>query len=195
ARKRAFLLDSADGRGPRIGLLLKELGLVATLAAPYARDPAVQNLIGSPRLDSTHWRSISWRDSNAGYANGRFAMDINAIWVPRALESISTIASALTSIGFAQQQLDGFSPPGAAGRPIPVVNTDPATGLLLRDSADNTADAVAGVRRDVQAIVRAYPVGLFVDRLGPLVANDAYAPPSVWEVFRRDTYHSPRVVW
>ena len=63
ARKRAFLLDSADGRGPRIGLLLKELGLVATLAAPYARDPVVQNLIASPRLDATHWRSISWRAS------------------------------------------------------------------------------------------------------------------------------------
>ena len=46
-----------------------------------------------------------------------------------------------------------------------------------------------------QAIMRPYPVGLFVDRLGPVVANDAYAPPSVWEVFRRDTYHSPRVVW
>jgi hypothetical protein len=43
--------------------------------------------------------------------------------------------------------------------------------------------------------VRLYPVGLLVDRLGPLVANDAYAPPSVWEAFRRDTYHSPRVVW
>ncbi|HEY1952679.1 MAG TPA: hypothetical protein VGG76_07720 [Gemmatimonadaceae bacterium] len=275
ARKKAFLLDTSDGRGPRIVQLLKELGLVASLAAPYARDPVVQNLIGSPRLDSTHWRSISWRDSNAGYANGRFAMDINAIWVPRALESISTIAGALTAIGFTQQQLDGFSPQGAAGRqladllhdpaylqhalqnwrgasrhfvvtmtpqeihtrvsaklawlpaseraywqrvlastgadnsaltflaisldsagrPIPVVNTDPATGLLLRDPTDNSPDAVAGVRRDVQAIVRAYPVGLFVDRLGPLVANDAYAPPSVWEAFRRDTYHSPRVVW
>ena len=49
--------------------------------------------------------------------------------------------------------------------------------------------------RDVRAIVRAYPVGLLVDRLGPLVANDAYAPPTVWEAFKRDTYHSPRVVW
>jgi hypothetical protein len=36
---------------------------------------------------------------------------------------------------------------------------------------------------------------LFVDRLGPVVANDAYASPSVWEAFRKDTYHSPRVVW
>jgi hypothetical protein len=44
-------------------------------------------------------------------------------------------------------------------------------------------------------MTRPYPVGLFVDKLGPVVANDAYASPAVWEAFRRDTYHSPRVVW
>jgi hypothetical protein len=43
--------------------------------------------------------------------------------------------------------------------------------------------------------VRNYPVGLFADGLGPFVANDAYAPQSVWEAFKADTYHSPRVVW
>jgi len=43
--------------------------------------------------------------------------------------------------------------------------------------------------------MRPYPVGLFVDHLGALVANDAYASPAVWEAFRKDTYHSPRVVW
>jgi hypothetical protein len=268
-------MDSSDGRGSRIGLLLKELGLVATLAAPYARDPVVQNLIGSPRLDSTHWRSISWRDSNAGYANGRFEMDINAIWVPRALRSISEIVSSLHAVGFTQRELAAVAgqdiadtPLGAfvhdpavseqaiqnwsgavrhfvvaltpeqiqtkvaaklqwlpsveraywqgvlaatgadkspiaflaisldsAGRPIPVVNTDPATWLFLRDGRDTTSAALGSVTRDVRAIVRLYPVGLLVDRLGPLVANDAYAPPSVWEAFRRDTYHSPRVVW
>ncbi|HMG70174.1 MAG TPA: hypothetical protein VK544_03605 [Gemmatimonadaceae bacterium] len=275
ARKKAFLLDSSDGRGPRIALLMKELGLVATLAAPYARDPVVQNLIGSPRLDSTHWRSISWRDSNAGYANGRFAMDINAIWAPRALQSIGEILASLNGIGLSQNDLAALSPESAAGsplgdlardpallqrsiqnwrgavrhfvvaltpneiqsrvavklqslpageraywrgeiartaadslpleflaisldsagRPIPVVNTDPATWLLLRDGRDISPDAIAAVRRDVGAITRHYPVGLFVDKLGPVVANDAYASPSVWEAFRRDTYHSPRVVW
>ncbi|HVS59971.1 MAG TPA: hypothetical protein VHE82_04680 [Gemmatimonadaceae bacterium] len=273
ARKQAFLLDSSDGRGSRLGLLMRELGLVATLAAPYARDPVVQNLIGSPRLDSTHWRSISWRDSNAGYANGRFAMDINAIWAPRALEAIGDILSALRTIGFSNDQLGALAPGTAtpladfvrdpaffqraiqnwrgasrhfvvslapeyirakvqqklqwlpaeeraywqavltrtvadtlpleflaisldsAGKPNPVVNTDPATWLLLRDGTDVGPDAIASVRRDVRAIMRPYPVGLFVERLGPVVANDAYASPSVWEAFRKDTYHSPRVVW
>jgi len=274
ARKKAFLLDSSDGGGPRVGLLMRELGLVATLAAPYARDPLVQNLIGSPRLDSTHWRSISWRDSNAGYANGRFAMDINAIWVPRALQAVGEILGALRTIGFSNDQIAAFAPGAgaaplaefvrdpvflqratqnwrgagrhfvvslsppevrgkvqqrlqslpaderaywqgvlartaadmmplqflalsldSAGKPIPVVNTDPATWLLLRDGKDLSPDAIASVQRDVRAITRPYPVGLFVDRLGPVVANDAYASPSVWEAFRKDAYHSPRVVW
>ncbi|MEA2762324.1 MAG: hypothetical protein QOD47_1608 [Gemmatimonadaceae bacterium] len=274
ARKRAFLLDTSDGRGSRLGLLMRELGLVATLAAPYGRDPVVQNLIASPRLDSTHWRSISWRDSNAGYANGRFAMDINAIWAPRALEAIGEILGALKSIGFSTDQIGGYAPRtggaqlsqfvgdpvsfqraiqnwrgasrhfivslapaeirgkvqqklqwlpaeertfwqrvltstaadtlpleflaislDSAGKPIPVVNTDPATWLLLRDGRDTSPDAIAAVRRDVRAITRPYPVGLFVDRLGPLVANDTYASPAIWEAFRKDTYHSPRVVW
>ena len=43
--------------------------------------------------------------------------------------------------------------------------------------------------------MRYYPVGLFVDTLGPVVANDAYASPEVWRMFERDLYHSPRVVW
>jgi hypothetical protein len=28
-----------------------------------------------------------------------------------------------------------------------------------------------------------------------VVANDAYATPSIWEAFERDRYHGPRVVW
>jgi len=275
ARKRAFLMDASDGRGPRIGLLFKELALVATLATPYGREPVVENLIASPRLDPTHWRSISWRDSNAGYANGRFEMDINAIWAPRALQAIAEIFAALKTIGFTDAQLMTRMPSGfggtmltdylrdptsldraiknwrgavshfvvtftpaeirskvqqklawlpaeqrtywgnvlaktaadttaltflsisldSAGKPIPVVNTDPATWLLLRDASDVTTEAMAAVKRDVGAIVRPFPVGLFATGLGPFVANDAYATPSVWEAFKADTYHSPRVVW
>lgn len=201
-------------------------------------------------------------------------MDINAIWAPRALQSIDEILTALRAIGFSSEQLAALAPgtrgsslrefardpafsqraiqnwqgairhfvvsfnpeeirtrvstklqwlpaeeraywqgvlaaTGAdkqtfefiaisldsAGKPIPVVNTDPATWLFLRDGRDTTGAAIAAVTRDVRAIMRSYPVGLFVDRLGPVVANDAYASPTVWEAFRRDTYHSPRVVW
>src|SRR2546430_6444788 len=51
------------------------------------------------------------------------------------------------------------------------------------------------VRELICPILASYPVCLFVDDLGPLVANDAYAAPKVWEIFRRDAYHSPTVVW
>jgi hypothetical protein len=77
----------------------------------------------------------------------------------------------------------------AAGRPIPIVNTDPAMALLLDSlGGDRTLELVG-------PILLPYPVGLFVDDLGPVTANDAYAGRDVWDAFRRDAYHSPTVVW
>jgi hypothetical protein len=87
----------------------------------------------------------------------------------------------------------------AAGRPIGVANTDPATRLFLGDhegapvGADSTA--VHDMLRDVRLFARSYPVGLLVAGVGPVVANDAYAPSAVWRAFERDAYHGPRVVW
>ena len=263
-RKRAFLLSEEDGR-TRLAGLLRELALVAGQTEAYARDPRAVNLVSFPRRDSVHWRSASWRDSDAGYAGGRFAMDVNAIWVPEALQATATILAAMPALGLDQAALDTLLPgPGAgplgryvrdslalrkavetwrgarrhfevalapremaerigaklawlpaderaywegvlrrageprdtlrflalsldaAGRPIPVVNTDPATGLFLGTLTPDT---------ELDQFVRTYPVALFAEGLGPLVANDAYASPSIWERFQKDTYHGPRVVW
>jgi hypothetical protein len=71
-----------------------------------------------------------------------------------------------------------------------VVNTDPATELFL--DPDLAPDLVS---QEIQPVLRTYPVGLFVLGLGPLVANDAYASPAIWDRFQQDQYHSPRVVW
>ena len=267
-RKRAFLLEAEDGGPPRLALVLRELALVAEETRAYAEDPRPANLVSFVKRDSTHWRSASWRDSDAGYATGRFAMDINAIWAPRALEAIAAIQAALPGIGIGRNLLDSIAPlvqgplgvyfadstalqhaigawrgarrhfvvtlapaeierqvasrlaalpaaeraywrtripaPGgigdsltflalsldSAGHPIPVVNTDPATELFL----DATAPRRVALDQ-LDPFLRPYPVGLFVDRLGPVVANDAYAPRGVWEAFANDAYHSPRVVW
>ncbi len=219
-----------------------------------------------PKRDSTHWRSASWRDSDAGYAGGRFAMDINAIWVPQALEAIGIILHSLQELGLDQEfRASGDSAPalqryrsdstflrraidtwkGArkhftvklspgqirnaikaklrslpsaeraywngvltaqkepgdsliflalsldpSGKPIGVVNTDPATELFLDPHL-----APDLVSQEIQPVLRPYPVGLFVPGLGPLVANDAYASPAIWDRFQKDQYHSPRVVW
>ena len=264
-RKRAFLLGTDPGGEARLAGLLRELALVTRETRAYAEDPRALNLVSFPLRDSVHRRSASWRDSDAGYAGGRFAMDVNAIWVPQALEATATILATLDELGLKPGTLDslvpgpdgaplGFylrdasklaravetwrgarrhfevrlSPPrmrerlraklawlpaeerryweqvlraageprdsltflalslNEVGEPIPVVNTDPATGMFLDGSTAS---------RDLAAFVRPYPVALFAPGLGPLVANDAYASPVIWERFRKDTYHGPRVVW
>jgi hypothetical protein len=271
-KKRSFLRGTERGM-PRLALLIQELEVVAARAAPYAAQQDATNLVGFAARDATHWESESWRDSGAGYANGRFAMDINAIWVPAALQSTGEIIGVLRTLGLAE----GSSIPGvtagpnlsryladatalasaerawsgavqhfvvrlapadaqariraklaslpeaerghwihvlavtsadrdsmtflalsldAAGRPIDVVNTDPATALFLVDlSGRGQAPVDIAPFRNIDPFVRHYPAGLFVDLLGPLVANDTYASPEVWSVFERDQYHSPRVVW
>jgi hypothetical protein len=275
ARRRAFLRGSEDSSS-RLRLLLREMSLVAAETRGYVDDANPMNLVSFVRRDSAHWRSASWRDSDAGYANGRFAMDINAIWVPRALESIAEILAMLPTLGFPSSALDSIAPEvrdsplleyvrdsaamrraidtwrearrhflvtvspqeiarrtraklawlppaervywqkvlttqgaardpleflalslDASGRPIAVVNTDPSTDLFLGRYTPgvNSGMRPEAVLQDVSAFMRAYPVGLLVEGVGPVVANDAYAPRRVWERFRADTYHSPRVVW
>jgi len=266
--KRAFFNGEENGQS-RLALLVKELEVVASRAAPYATRQDATNLVGFAPRDATHWESESWRDSGAGYANGRFAMDINAIWVPMALDAIGEIIDGIHTIGlgmsgttlgptFAQYLSDRgslqaaerawggavrhfvvkLSPAeieartgaklaslpenerrywqgvlaassagrdsisflalslDAAGNPIPVMNTDPATALFLVDLTGKTLTPMSVEPfRNLDPFVRQYPVGLFVDGLGPVVANDAYASAEVWSAFERDLYHSPRVVW
>ncbi len=271
--KRAFLLDTRDGGGTRADRMLRELALVTKLTAPYAAAPVPANLIAFAPREPSGWATASWRDSGAGYAGGRYAMDINAIWVPHALESVGQILDAMRELGISTTPATtGDSPLAvyardraalqraivtwraasrhflvrhsaddvraatlirlaampeaerawwqsrastpsaladsltflavaldASGAPIGVANTDPATQLFLGDgegrTTASTADEMAGTLRDVRLFARPYPAGLFVDRIGPVVANDAYATPAVWEAFVKDPYHGPRVVW
>ena len=272
SRKRAFLMDSSDNGESRVARLLRELTLVARETAPYANSPVPTNLISFAARDSGKWASQSWRDSNAGYAGGRYAMDVNAIWAPHALESVGRILDALRAIGLSTNSVDSSTALGrytrnpqalhhavdtwrgasrhflvrlapsdirerstarlaamtdderrhwtdvfarthadadsltflaisldASGRPIAVANSDPATRLFLGDTEGARglpdAQARADVLRDVRLFARSYPVGLLVDSIGPVVANDAYASPSIWRDFERDRYHGPRVVW
>jgi hypothetical protein len=270
--KREFLRGTERGTA-RLALLAQELEVVAARAAPYAAQQDATNLVGFAARDATHWESESWRDSGAGYANGRFAMDINAIWVPMALQSIGDIFASLRTLGLANASTIPGVTPGAnlarylgdpttlanaqrawsgavrhfvvrlapadaqarirgklmslpeperghwigvlaatsadrdtmtflalsldaTGHPIEVVNTDPATALFLVDlSGRGQAPVDIAPFQNIDPFVRPYPAGLFVDRLGPLVANDAYASPDVRSAFEKDQYHSPRVVW
>ena len=239
-------------RAEPLTALLRNVQLVGRMAAPYAARPVATNLIAFPRRPNGTYFPGSWRDSNVGYGNGRFAMDINTVWVPEALQACVRIVTAIAALGEGEAGLPDAvafrraattwrdaarhfvvrltpatvrervrarlaalprderaywqgvltaSPADssgleflalsldAAGRPIRVANTDPSMALFLQDLAPDR------VRRDLDVFMRPYPVGLFVSNLGPVVANDAYATPRIWEAFRKDLYHSPRVVW
>ena len=279
SRKREFLLAPARAGDPasRLALLLRALALVADRTAAYAREPVPGNLVAFPRRDDGSYHAASWRDSGAGYGGGRFAMDVNVIWVPNALEATAATLAALRELGLGDRPLDDAGPgvsastlgrylrePGTlqraiaawrgtgrhfrlrlspaeararierklaslpenearhwagvlrdvalpaagiefmalsldeAGEPIGIMGTDlgtrwfldDLTGAALRDPA-----RIPDLVNELSVPFLPYPVGLLVEGLGPLVANDAYATPDVWAAFERDTYHSPRVVW
>lgn len=92
ARKRQFITRWAAA-------LRKNLAFVARQAAPYAREPVATNLLSFKRDSDGWWHPGSWRDSRVGYAGGRFAFDVNVVWVPAALRAIVTIDSALRAFG------------------------------------------------------------------------------------------------
>ena len=230
--------------------LVRNLAFVTRQAAPYARAPVATNLVSFHRDDDGWWHPGSWRDSRVGYAGGRFAFDVNVVWVPAALRAVITIDSTLRSLGLAgvpeaqgleaaahtwrevarhfavalapaevearvrarldalpaaerghwEQVLRRSGVPAdtlrfpalaldSAGRPIPVMSTDPAAWLLL-EHLDEAREAEL-----LRPFQLPYPVGLLIEGVGPVAANDVYAPPAVWEMFGRDLYHSPRVVW
>ncbi len=244
ARKRAF--------ARRWGAALRQnLAFVAQRAAPYARQQVATNLVSFRRDDDGWWHPGSWRDSRVGYAGGRFAFDVNVVWVPAALRAIGAIDSTLRAIGepgidnaaaiaraaeawretgrhfmvaLAPAEVEtrvraklaslpaperahwdtvlacsgGFPTDtlrfpavslDSAGVPIPVMTTDPGMWLLLERGDSGQENEL------LRPFLLPYPVGLFIDGVGLAVANDAYAPPRVWDMYERDLYHSPRVVW
>ncbi|MFQ5651254.1 MAG: hypothetical protein ACE5IY_15050 [bacterium] len=278
-RKKEFMLAPAsdEGKTSRLELLMRNLVYAWSLARRYAEDPVATNLVSFPGRDEARWFAGSWRDSPPGYANGRYALDINVAWVPKALESVETIFAVLHELGIAiesparaapnvherelselaqnpdkirraiaawrnagrhfevhlsskeverrvraklaslpdeeriywekmisttkigQQDIDFLAISlDAEGQPIPVANTDYSTWLFL---ADFTNEILAGnlapeeVLKWLRIFLIPYPVGLYVEGVGPVAASDTYASSEVRESYRRDPYHSPRTIW
>ncbi|MDQ3995620.1 MAG: hypothetical protein M3303_01225, partial [Gemmatimonadota bacterium] len=110
---------------PRLTRLLRELALVAQMTAPYAAGAVPANLISFPPRADSGWSSASWRDSGAGYAGGRYGMDVNAIWAPHALESIAGILAIVRTLGLSTDSIARVRPDVMSGQ----------LGLYARDSA------------------------------------------------------------
>jgi hypothetical protein len=278
-RKRAFLQANSGEKEKttRLTLLIRNLLFVTQISRAYVTHPAVENLVSFQKINEHHWHAGSWRDSGVGYANGRYAMDVNAIWVPKALESIEKIFAVFNQIGISNDDLQKVAPEiqnsmlieyardpqslqkaikiwnnairhfeiqlskqeiqkriplklewfpekdraywtnvitkNAAdqesieflaisldeqGRPIPVANTDVATWLFLENLTEKILkDEIKDedVIKRLRIFMVPYPVGLFIESVGPVATNDTYASPEVWAGFKRDIYHSPLTIW
>ena len=274
-RKRRFFSAALTSGESRLDVLVGNLALVADWARPYADDPTPMNLVGFRYQDEGGWLPGSWRDSRVGYGRGKFAMDVNVLWVPKALEATERLLEAMNTVGLSIEEavsrlsrdasaleayrrdpaaLDAaivtwkgarrhfevrldvnevrdhvdaklaslppeerdywqqFLPAEAAalplsflaialdslGEPIAASSTDPAMELFLGEYTDQIIrgpSEPAHVRELLNPILLPYPVGTFVEGLGPVVVNDAYASAAVQQDFREDLYHSPRVVW
>ena len=85
-RDAAAFLERMDGRqSPKTfgADLVSNFRFVLHAAARFADDPRAPNLIGlKPGFDAGQWR-----DSNDGLGGGRFPYDVNAVFVPAALEA------------------------------------------------------------------------------------------------------------
>ena len=72
-QKRDFLLRESRQDVPFITLIVRNLIYVVKKANPYVESPIATNLVSFP-YENGRYLSSSWRDSEVGYARGRFAM-------------------------------------------------------------------------------------------------------------------------
>jgi hypothetical protein len=84
-------LSEKNATGQRQGdALVKNLTWVVERTAAFAADPKPANLVGIKEGRMTG----QWRDSEEGLGRGRYAYDVNAVFVPAALEAIDRLVKS-----------------------------------------------------------------------------------------------------
>jgi hypothetical protein len=84
----ARFLASRNAAGERQGdALVRNLLWVTDRSEAFARDPRWENLVAIKEGR----RTGQWRDSEEGLGRGRYAYDVNAVFIPAALESIDRL--------------------------------------------------------------------------------------------------------
>ncbi len=152
ARKRTWLLGR-EGTRTRVSLVLAELAVVAERSAPYAADPVRTNFVAFAPREATataydgapRWFAQSWRDSGAGYANGKYAMDVNAVYVPHALDAMQRILTRLRTLGLLDPQRE------------PALRGDGPLARYARDSRALTAAITTWRGAEREFVVRLSP--------------------------------------
>ncbi|SFP57300.1 hypothetical protein [Sphingomonas rubra] len=94
-RAAAFLASRTAGGERRGDLLARNFAWVVGRTAAFAADPGYRRLVAikDGRLTG------QWRDSEEGLGRGRYAYDVNAVWVPAALGAIGELAPLLRPYG------------------------------------------------------------------------------------------------
>ena len=83
--------ESRPGKRERVGtLLVRNLRLVTATARAFAAAPGVTNLVAI----KPGRMSGEWRDSDEGLGRGRYPYDVNAVFVPAALEAAARLLAA-----------------------------------------------------------------------------------------------------
>ena len=88
---RAVVSEAQPGaRDPAGALLVRNLRFVLKSAGPFAASPTTAKLIAL----KPGRQAGQWRDSNEGLGGGRYAYDVNAVFVPAALDAAARLAAS-----------------------------------------------------------------------------------------------------
>lgn len=94
-RAAAFLASRTPDGARRGDLLARNFAWVVGRTAAFAAAPGYERLVAIKDGRQTG----QWRDSEEGLGRGRYAYDVNAVWVPAALEAIGELAPLLRAYG------------------------------------------------------------------------------------------------
>ena len=124
-------------------------------------------------------------------APGLFSMTVDNNRARAALDSYARqagvpAANALAVLGGNSVSFHAISL-DAAGKPVPIVNSDEGFELLFATPVPAILD------RDVESVIRPFPLGLMTD-VGMLVANPAFADAALRAKFTNHAYHGT-VIW
>jgi hypothetical protein len=180
--------DSSDGIGGGrypydVNAVLVPAALEATarLLASGLLDPFLtaedRKLLGHTAAAAKVWRER---------APGLFNVTIDGATARGAVDSYATetgvpATTVPATVSFHAISLD------AAGKPVPIVNSDEGFALLFGKPAP------AMLERDVESVMRPFPLGLMTEA-GMLVANPVFADAALKARFSNHAYHGT-VVW
>ncbi|MFX0197265.1 MAG: hypothetical protein ACFFCW_14160 [Candidatus Hodarchaeota archaeon] len=86
-RAESFLARKTGDGKSYLDALISNLLFVINTARPFSENPNVENLISIKK----EYPVGDWRDSSEGLGGGRFSYNVNAIFVPAALEAIARL--------------------------------------------------------------------------------------------------------